>query len=200
MATPPFSVFSARSLGPFLTSPGSDFDPKDSNRDSFKSALKSRCSNGYQRDRGANADTRHAEGSRPPSPHARRAHAAANDRGEGGAAQRLIRIDHGARSRRRGESSTPAAATALWRGSIRVHDKTCSVFGSWCCFDRRRVMNSADVADAMERTRESIDESRQLMADVPESMFAGSPRRWNRAGSGIVGLLPFAGRIRRRIC
>src|SRR5215472_7479544 len=48
--------------------------------------------------------------------------------------------------------------------------KLCSVFGSWCCFDRRRVMNSADVADAMERTRESIDESRQLMADVPESV------------------------------
>jgi hypothetical protein len=60
-------------------------------------------------------------------------------------------------------------------------------------------MNSADVADAMERTRESIDESRELMADVAESMFAGLPRRWNRAGPGIVGLLPFAGRIRRRI-
>jgi hypothetical protein len=59
-------------------------------------------------------------------------------------------------------------------------------------------MNSADVADAMERTRD-IDESRELMADVAESMFAGLPRRWNRAGPGIVGLLPFAGRIRRRI-
>jgi hypothetical protein len=61
-------------------------------------------------------------------------------------------------------------------------------------------LNGADVADAMERTRESIDESRELMADVAESMFAGSPRRRNRAGPGIVGLLPFAGRIRRRIC
>jgi hypothetical protein len=65
---------------------------------------------------------------------------------------------------------------------------------------RRFVMNSADVADAMERTRERIDESRELMAASPEPLFAESPRRWNRAGSGIVGLLAFAGRNRRRIC
>jgi hypothetical protein len=51
-------------------------------------------------------------------------------------------------------------------------------------------MNSADVADdATERTRKSFDDSREFMA--------GSPRRWNRARPGIVGLLAFAGRIRR---
>jgi hypothetical protein len=31
-------------------------------------------------------------------------------------------------------------------------------------------MISADAADVMERTRGSIDESRELMADVPESI------------------------------
>jgi hypothetical protein len=43
-------------------------------------------------------------------------------------------------------------------------------------------MNSADVAEAMERTRESIEESRELMTDVPESIVrwitaALEPRR-----------------------
>jgi hypothetical protein len=40
------------------------------------------------------------------------------------------------------------------------------VFGSWCCSARRREMNRADVAGAMGRTRKSIDESRELMADI----------------------------------
>ena len=57
--------------------------------------------------------------------------------------------------------------------------------------DRRRVMNSADVADAMERTRESIDESHQLMADVPESIVrwitaALEPRRPRHCWSASV--------------
>jgi hypothetical protein len=38
----------------------------------------------------------HVRCSTPPSPHVPHAHAAAHDRGEGGAAQRLIRIDYGA--------------------------------------------------------------------------------------------------------
>jgi hypothetical protein len=60
-------------------------------------------------------------------------------------------------------------------------------------------MNSAHPADVIERTRVSIDESRELMASL-NPLFAGSPRRWNRGGLGIVGLLSLAGRIRRRIC
>jgi len=63
--------------------------------------------------------------------------------------------------------------------------------GRLSAFDRRRVMNSADVADAMERTRESIDESRQLMADVPESIVrwitaALEPRRPRHCWSASV--------------
>jgi len=36
------------------------------------------------------------------------------------------------------------------------HDKTCRRVRLLACFDHRRVMNSADVADAMERTRKSM--------------------------------------------
>jgi len=42
------------------------------------------------------------------------------------------------------------------------HDKTCRRVRLLACFDHRRVMNSADVADAMERTRKSIGESRDI--------------------------------------
>jgi hypothetical protein len=39
-----------------------------------------------------------------------------------------------------------------------------------------------------------------VSATIGMGRFAGSPRRSNRVGPGIVGLLAFAGRSRRRIC
>jgi hypothetical protein len=58
------------------------------------------------------------------------------------------------------------APTRVWSSRAVTTKLTCSVFGSWSCFDRRRVTNRADVADAMERTREKIDESCEPMASL----------------------------------
>jgi hypothetical protein len=59
---------------------------------------------------------------------------------------------------------------------------------------------SADVVTRWSERAKASTGRASLMADIAESIVRRSPRRWNGAGPGIVGLLPFAGRIRSRIC